>query len=399
MEPNNSTTQQLHSSWHRRLQLKREGLFALALTGWVLVSALVSHASLTLLAFSMLVAVLLIGALQTHHNLRHLTASRRLPDHAVAGRPFHLDIEVQNRRLFGTAQGLVLSNPVNSHSDREAPCLFLPAVPPRGHMAERIEMILPKRGMVRFGAMQLFSHFPYGFMERSVVLGESQDLLVYPRLGKINRRFLEFERESHPHQEGRRPGPATLEADYHGLREFRDGDSPRWIHWSTTARRGRLMVREFEARHNRDVAILLDPWLPDPAGPREQELLEIAISFVATLCVDLCERHSLHMVLGIASNPPIVRHGQTSSRLLRELLEHLALVQGTGQPSWEKLLQELPPAWTTQMRITAVSPRSLDVLARLGAGELSRRNWQNLTRRLVQVDVSSGNLRDYFELH
>lgn len=395
----NAQRSTLDASPRRRFQVTREGLFAIALTGWVLVSALVSHASLTLLAFCMLVAVLSIGALQTLHNVRHLEASRRLPDQAVAGRPFHLEIDLHNRRLFGTAQGLVLSSPVSPAPDQEPPCVFVTAVGPRGHVAERIEMVLPKRGLYRFGELQLSSRFPFGFTERSAVLSGPQELLVYPRLGKLSRRFLEFERESHPHQEGRRPGPATLEADYHGLREFRDGDSPRWIHWATTARRGRLMVREYEARHNRDVAILLDPWLPEQAGPRDHELLELAISFVATLCVELCERHSLHMVLGIASDPPLVRHGQSSTRLLRELLEHLALVQGTGSPSWEKLMQELPPAWVTQMRITAVSPRSLDVLSRLGARDSTRRNWQSLTRRLVQIDVSSGNLREYFELH
>jgi uncharacterized protein (DUF58 family) len=190
------------------------------------------------------------------------------------------------------------------------------------------------------------------------------------------------------------------EADYHGLREFRDGDNPRWVHWPTSARRGRLMVREFEARHNRDVAILLDPWLPAVPEPRDRDLLELAISFVATVCVDLCERHNLHLVLGIAANPPIVRHGQTSPRLLRELLEQLALVQGTSETPWDELFRELPLAWTSQMHITAIGPRPLDLATRAGhTDDPTRRRWRNLTRRLVEVNVASGSLQQYFELH
>jgi uncharacterized protein (DUF58 family) len=264
-------------------------------------------------------------------------------------------------------------------------------------VTERIDLVLPRRGLYRFSELNLSSRFPFGFMERTIPVGAAQELLVYPRLGKLRRRLFEFERESHPHQEGRRPGPATLEADYHGLREFRDGDSPRWIHWATSARRGRLMVREFEARQNRDVLVLLDPWVPESPEIRDQELLELAISFVATVCVELCERHSLHLVLGIASHPPVVRHGETAPHLLRELLQQLALVQGTSRPSWEVLLRDLPAAWTGQMRITAVSPRPLDLANRMAANGARNRK-KNLAHRIVEFDVSRPDLREFFQL-
>jgi uncharacterized protein (DUF58 family) len=397
---NNPTIQQLNITARRRFWVTRDGKWAIGLTGWVLASAVISHASLTLLAFCMLVAVLSVGAIQTMRNLRRLEVTRRLPDQAVAGRPIHLEIDLHNRRLMGTAQGLVITSPVRPAPHGRPPSVFLPSVPARGHVTERIELVLPNRGLYRFDELEITSRFPFGFVERSIVAGESQDLLVYPRLGKLSRRLFEFERESHPHQEGRRPGPASNEVDYHGLREFRDGDSPRWIHWPTSARRGRMMVREFEARHNRDVAVLLDPWLPANPEARDRDLLELAISFVATVCVELCGRHSLHLVLGIASNPPIVRHGQSSARLLRELLEQLAVVQGTSETPWDELFQELPLAWTSQMRITAVGPRPLDLASRAGiADDATRRRWRNLARRLVEVNVASGTLQQVFELH
>src|SRR5262245_3680046 len=68
-----------------RLQVTVEGWAAMALTGWVLASALMSHASLTLLVFCMLLASLIIGAVQTQRNLRNIVATRHLPEHAVAG--------------------------------------------------------------------------------------------------------------------------------------------------------------------------------------------------------------------------------------------------------------------------------------------------------------------------
>ena len=49
------------------------------------------------------------------------------------------------------------------------------------------------------------------------------------------------------------PGP-----EYLGIREYRPGDSPRHVHWPSTARTGTVMVRELEEERSRRVAIVVD---------------------------------------------------------------------------------------------------------------------------------------------
>ena len=66
----------------------------------------------------------------------------------------------------------------------------------------------------------------------------------------------------------------------HGLRQFRAGDSPRWIHWRTTARRGELMIREFEDMPNDHLVLIVDP------GERDHPVLERLLSLAATICWD-----------------------------------------------------------------------------------------------------------------
>jgi uncharacterized protein (DUF58 family) len=46
--------------------------------------------------------------------------------------------------------------------------------------------------------------------------------------------------------------------DYYGVREYRSGDPLRHVHWKTTARRGELVVREFERETGTPVVILVD---------------------------------------------------------------------------------------------------------------------------------------------
>jgi uncharacterized protein (DUF58 family) len=64
--------------------------------------------------------------------------------------------------------------------------------------------------------------------------------------------------------------------DLYGVREYRSGDSLRRIHWRTSARRGELVVREFEPPGQRVLALLLDA---DP-GSREvaDQLARLAAS-------------------------------------------------------------------------------------------------------------------------
>jgi uncharacterized protein (DUF58 family) len=47
-----------------------------------------------------------------------------------------------------------------------------------------------------------------------------------------------------------------------GIREYRAGDALRRIHWRSSARRGELVVREFEPPGIQTVAIVLDPAPP-----------------------------------------------------------------------------------------------------------------------------------------
>src|SRR5437870_8354240 len=114
LEPlNPSTPQPLNASPpRRRLRLTREGRSAVAATGWVLAAAVMSHASLVLLVFCLLSIALLIGLVQTLRNLRKLEVHRRLPDQAVAGRPFRVEISVRNRRWTGAAHAVAVTSDV-----------------------------------------------------------------------------------------------------------------------------------------------------------------------------------------------------------------------------------------------------------------------------------------------
>lgn len=385
----------------RRWRITREGWVCVGAIGWAAFAAVSSNSSLMLLICCLIGALFVLGLVLPGRVLRRVRVQRRLPEFAVAGRAATIEFELHNEKWFASAPAVAVQHAARSAAAPAIPPLYVDTVRPRRTTTARQEVVFPARGSYRFEAPELTTRYPFGFLERRVSAGtpHSDELIVYPRLGKLTARFFEMEQETHPEQVGRQPDRSSQADDYHGLRDFRYGDSPRWIHWPTTARRGTLMVKEFEVRRNRDVVLFLDPWQPERPDPRHTALFELGISLAATLCVELCKQPGLHLLLGVASDPPVMLHGQSSSRLARQLLERLAVLSSTPEPAWSKLMGQLPPAWIGQGAATLISARPLDVVLRdVPRTKGGRRRWERLARQMVYVDVGSSSLDARFRL-
>ncbi len=362
--------------WPARPRLTRRGIAALSLAGWLLAVVLMSQTSLALLAFCLYSAALVVASVQSLLALRNVSVRLDWPDHVEAGCPFALAVAVSNRRRICTAWNLVFEaslEPVRldgSDARRRQSCLpgrVEPRLPtpqlqvPVGDVAagteliRRIELTLPDRGLYRLGCPNLVTTYPLGIVLVSAQCPQLQPIHVYPRLGRVRDIALQREQPCYVFQEigsGRRWG---LAGDFHGLRQFREGDSARWIHWRTSARLAKLMVREFESRRQPDALIMFDAWLPADAGQEELHRFEQTVSFVASMLVRLAGLRELQLTLALAGARTCSLTGRVSPRLIRAGLQELSVLEATPSPDWNKLLLELPPPKSGTARIRLVT--------------------------------------------
>jgi uncharacterized protein (DUF58 family) len=113
-----------------------------------------------------------------------------------------------------------------------------------------------RRGRYVFAPTKLTIEDPFALARVDLMRGEPEALVVYPRLVELSALFSEG--GSHA-QDGRRlllRRPTGYEL--HSVREHVEGESLRAVHWPTTARRGRLMVKELEDAPRDEVVVLLD---------------------------------------------------------------------------------------------------------------------------------------------
>lgn len=115
---------------------------------------------------------------------------------------------------------------------------------------------LTHRGSYALGPSELHSGDPFGLFPVRKNLHFEQTLTVYPRLINIF---------SFPSPAGLLPGGEALRRRTHQItpnaatiREYVNGDPLSRIHWSSTARRDRLMVKEFELDPLSEVWLFLD---------------------------------------------------------------------------------------------------------------------------------------------
>jgi uncharacterized protein (DUF58 family) len=253
---------------------------------------------------------------------------------------------------------------------------YIDRVEGQGRYVCKGEVVPARRGWFEFGPLLAGSGHPFGLVRRRVALCEPLRVLVLPRPGRLVReRFRRHLRGSDPRGERTRQAGARHElarADFHGLRPYRPGDSLRWIHWRTSARRSQLMVKEFEDVPGEDLVLVFDPVWP------EGDRFEAAVALAATIAHEWCQRRGDRLVLAVAGRSPEIVEGVTGPEHGRRVLEALALVR--GEPANDPSLAE---------RLRPYVPRSASaVVVAAGASPLPAMLEEELGRAVPLLDVS-----------
>jgi uncharacterized protein (DUF58 family) len=304
----------------RRVRPTRLGSLVLATAGIMLLVGLVKSINLLTLLGFVIVATLLFNLRQALKQTASLLFQRRVPRPLVVGQEVVLEGRLTGRG--GQRLDLLLV-------DEGIELVALVPILARGAMEEVRPVWVPvQRGRQRLGPVLVAGSYPFGLIEARRELLASEEAIVWPALGEIERgrlmRYLERCQTRQTVRQRSRP-ERTAQQEFHGLRLFRAGDSPRLIHWRTSARRGELMVREYEDIPPDSLAVILDA--TSPGTPEE---LERAVSFAATLCWEWCRRRGDRLVLGIVGAEVAVVSGATGPELGADLLDLLAVVQPSG---------------------------------------------------------------------
>ncbi|MGH2730758.1 MAG: DUF58 domain-containing protein [Actinomycetota bacterium] len=273
------------------------------------------------IGFALVVLIVLaVGAVRLGKHDLHIT--RRIsPDRARVDQAVTVTLEMTNSGR-GPAPLVLLEDRVPY--DLSGTARFaLHGIESHGHRTAAFELTPGRRGRFQIGPLQSSFIDPFGLARVRSVTVPPASLLVHPRIETLTMARDPIRQRSH--------APATLRQltgargeDFYTLREYAEGDDLRKIHWASTAKRHKPMIRQEETPWHTRATIVLDdrPWVHDSSV---ESSFERAVQAAASL-VDLYHRSGYSFRLTGAQNPgwPSSK-GEAHLRRCLDLLAEVAL--------------------------------------------------------------------------
>ncbi|WP_081376704.1 DUF58 domain-containing protein [Actinomyces oris] len=229
----------------------------------------------------------------------------------------------------------------------------IPRLSPGAEHQEVFTVPTRHRGVITVGPVRSIRGDALGLVRRSQNWTEPVDLFIHPRTVNLDSTAIGFIRDI----EGAvTQDLSSSDVAFHALREYTPGDDRRNVHWKTTARTGRLMVRQFEETRRAHLLVIHDL---DPQAWDEEEDFETSVSASASLLL-AAVRDSREISLVTQAGRPYL---PTGARVL-DTFTTLNPVEGTGD------LVDL-----TRQAVSTVPQASVTVLvtgARTSASALHR---------------------------
>jgi uncharacterized protein (DUF58 family) len=229
---------------------------------------------------------------------------------------------------------------------------------PLGRKVWELKSTTTRRGRFTLGPVWVTSGDPFGIFRRSKQLVEGTNIVVYPRTVPLPR----FGRIP-----GELPGGALqgtrvqfTTPNISSIRDYRPGDAFNRIHWPSTARTNKLMVREFELDPTADIWIVLDLNADVHAGTGLESTEEYAVTAAASLARHLLDQSRAVGLVSQTATLPADR----GPRQLERTLEVLALVRASSNLTLSAMLSAETSRFARSSTLIVVTPSTSEGWAR-----------------------------------
>lgn len=184
----------------------------------------------------------------------------------LGGRAYAIDFElpvdrvVAGSQVIGTlavtnrARYLELPGRIDVPIGRGLTEVWVPLL--RGGHRHEEQVVIPtlRRGIINVGPVTTVRSDPIGVLKREVAWAEVHRLYVHPQTVSIPSTSAGFVHDLEGSPSGR---VVDDDISFHAIREYAAGDGQRHIHWKSTAKTGKLMVRQFEQTLRSRIAVVL----------------------------------------------------------------------------------------------------------------------------------------------
>ncbi len=246
---------------------------------------------------------------------------------------------------------------------------------PHGEVGWTSRTLCVRRGAFQLGPLRVVTGDPFGMFQAERRIATTSPLVVYPPTVEIPEFTLPVGMLPGGDAVRRRTHQVTTNAA--GIRDYVSGDSFSRIHWPSTARKDRLLVKEFELDPMADVWLMMDAERTVHAGsydeddPEVLEMLqaspygipptseEYTVAVTASLARYFLQRERAVGFIAHGRRREIIPP-ERGGRQLTKILETLAIIQARGAVTFEQLMSTYANQLPRGATVVLVTPSTRD---------------------------------------
>ncbi|MEE8160993.1 MAG: DUF58 domain-containing protein, partial [Acidobacteriota bacterium] len=219
--------------------------------------------NLLILILSFLLASMIVSGIVANLTLHGLKISLNVPERIHAGQKAIFLVTLHNLKKFFPSFALKLKGEEKENS--EGTDFFLqertfPYVRAGKRAKLNLHCEFVRRGIYPVQGFEIKTTFPFGFFWRGRELDAQGNILVYPTLVEINPKFADDVHLSGTVERNQRGQGIEL----YNIRDYQSGDNARFVHWKSSAKLNRLMVKDLAQDQETPLNIAFSTHLPHP---------------------------------------------------------------------------------------------------------------------------------------
>jgi len=254
-------------------------------------------------------------------------------DHLQVGQHAEARVRLKSRSMW-TKLWLELEDETDMPGEPSRTVVTIPAKAVRNW---KVSMRCGRRGVYTAGPVKVTTGDPFGLFRFSKRFGEKQPLIVLPQAEELPYFWAPAAQLA---GEGfiRRP-THYVTPNASGVREYHPGDSYNRIHWKSTARLGRLMVKTFEMDPTSSIWVVVDMHKDAQHGEGDESTEEYGVRIATSIAYKYLQANRMLGLMTQGAEAVLLEPARGSHQYGR-ILEALAIARATGDRPIAQLLQE-----------------------------------------------------------
>lgn len=283
-----------------------------------------------------------------------LHLARKVINRAEEGELLEIETFVENNSGLSAFNLVLEDNLACAQSEERKKLILIDFLRKRSGVKRRYTCRCPLRGKYRIGPLAIYFFDPLGlfFLKKTYYI--YSEVFIYPRLFKI-KKFPHLIQGIPPWFGIQTMRSSADEDEFFGIREYKEGDPIKRIHWLSTARKNQLIVKQFQRQTFFRATILFNLQRDKNFGEGKEKIAEYIIRIAASVAKHLIEKDIALQVIANSGEMVYIPFNKGPEHL-EDIFKFLAIAQADSSVSLGEVFEDFSSRIPNDTNLVIIMP-------------------------------------------